>query len=83
MTDSGDENSNDVSYWENSAPMSHKLAKLLLEQAETFLERRDAVKEAIKLGMPIEEVEEYLDWLEMIRCQPQNASEISDVQSDG
>jgi hypothetical protein len=61
--------------------MSHKLAKLLLEQAETFLERREAVKEAIKLGMPIREVEEYLDWLEMIRCQPQNASESSNMQS--
>jgi len=53
--------------------MSHKLAKLLLEQAETFLERHKAVNEAIRLGMPIEEVEEYLDWLDMVRCEPQKA----------
>lgn len=55
--------------------MSHKLAKLLLEQAETFLERREAVKAAIKLGMRIEEIEEYLDWLEMMQCQSEEAPE--------
>ncbi len=55
--------------------MSHKLAKLILEQAETFLERREAVKAAIKLGMRIEEIEEYLDWLEMMRCQSEEAPE--------
>jgi DNA-binding transcriptional MerR regulator len=47
--------------------MSHEIAKLLLEHAETFLERTEAVKSAIALGMPITEIEEYLDWLDNVR----------------
>ncbi len=49
--------------------MSHKLAKLLLEKADTFVERRDAIKTAIDMGMPIREIEAYLDWLELIQKQ--------------
>ena len=47
--------------------MSHEIAKLLLEHAETFLERTEAIKSAIALGMPITEIEEYLDWLDNMR----------------
>jgi hypothetical protein len=47
--------------------MSHEIAKLLLEHAETFLERTEAIKSAAALGMPLNEIEEYLDWLDAVR----------------
>ena len=47
--------------------MSHEVAKLLLEHAETFLERTEAIKAAMGLGMPLGEIEAYLDWLDMVR----------------
>ena len=54
--------------------MSHKIAKLLLEHADTFLERTEAVKTALSLGMPLREIEEYLDWLEIVKSQPTDRS---------
>lgn len=48
--------------------MSHEIAKLLLEHAGTFLERREAVKNALSLGMPLHEIETYLDWLDALRA---------------
>lgn len=51
--------------------MSHEIAKLLLEHAETFLERTEAIKSALGLGMPLHEIEEYLDWLDTVRGQSQ------------
>jgi hypothetical protein len=47
--------------------MSHEIAKLLLEHAETFLERTEAIKTAMSLGMPLSEIEDYLDWLDAMR----------------
>jgi hypothetical protein len=47
--------------------MPHEIAKLLLEHAGTFLERTEAVRTAFKLGMPLNEIEAYLDWLDSIR----------------
>lgn len=47
--------------------MAHEIAKLMLEQADTFLERSEAVEMALYLGMPLREIEEYLDWLENVR----------------
>lgn len=44
--------------------MAHEIAKLLLEQAETFLDRTKAIETAMSLGMPFNEIEEYLDWLD-------------------
>ena len=52
--------------------MAHEIAKLLLEHARTFLERSEAIKSAMRLGMPIHEIEEYLDWLDSIRNAPEN-----------
>ena len=46
--------------------MSHEISKLLLEHAGTFLERREAIKTALSLGMPLNEIEAYLDWLETV-----------------
>jgi hypothetical protein len=47
--------------------MAHEIAKLMLEHAGTFLERAEAVKTALSLGMPLREIEEYLDWLDATR----------------
>ena len=47
--------------------MSHEIAKLLLEHAETVIERTEAIQSAISLGMPLAEIEEYLDWLDAMR----------------
>jgi DNA-binding transcriptional MerR regulator len=47
--------------------MTHEIAKLLLEHAETFLERTEAIKAALSLGMPLNEIQDYLDWLDAIR----------------
>ncbi|MGQ9576756.1 MAG: hypothetical protein ACUVUC_15725 [Thermoguttaceae bacterium] len=44
--------------------MAHEIAKLLLEHAGTFLDRAKAVEAALSLGMPLHEIEEYLDWLD-------------------
>jgi hypothetical protein len=49
-----------------SVPMAHEIAKLLLEHADTFLERAEAIKTALSLGMSLREIEEYLDWLDSI-----------------
>jgi len=42
--------------------VDHKIAKLLLEQADSFLDRTEAVKTALSLGMPLHEIEGYLDF---------------------
>ena len=54
--------------WESKSrlPVGHEIAKLLLEHRGTFLERAEAVKSALALGMPLHEIEEYLDWTEAI-----------------
>ena len=49
--------------------MAHQIAKLLLEHADTFLEKKKAIQSALELGMPLNEIEEYLDWLEFMRSQ--------------
>ncbi len=53
--------------------MSHKIAKLMLEHAGTFLDRAEAVRVAISLGMPLNEIEEYLDWLDATKGRPDDA----------
>jgi len=50
--------------------MAHEIAKLLLEHADTFLERTQAVRTAMDLGMPLHEIQDYLDWLDAIRDPP-------------
>ena len=49
--------------------MAHEIAKLMLENSKTFLEREEAVETALSLGMPLGDIEEYLDWLEMLSAQ--------------
>lgn len=62
--------------------MANELAKLLLEQAGTFLTRKDAIAAAIDLGMPIEEARQYLDWLDAVRDQTGEATPGSDQAND-
>jgi hypothetical protein len=52
---------------ERSGLMAHEIAKLLLEHAGTFLERSEAVKTALELGMPLDDIQSYLDWLDAVR----------------
>ncbi|WP_425618154.1 hypothetical protein NA78x_001853 [Anatilimnocola sp. NA78] len=47
--------------------MSHEIAKLLLEHSG-FLERTKAIQEALNLGMPLHEIEEYLDWIDSMNA---------------
>jgi hypothetical protein len=62
--------------------MAHEIAKLLLEHAETFLERTEAIRAALSLGMPLEEIEEYLDWLDAVRGQPRDDAADRAFQAD-
>jgi hypothetical protein len=55
--------------------MAHEIAKLMLEHAGTFLERAEATGVALSLGMPLHEIEEYLDWLDATRGPPRESSE--------
>ena len=41
--------------------MAHEIAKLLLEHADTFLKRGEAIQTALDLGMSLQQIEEYLD----------------------
>jgi hypothetical protein len=47
--------------------MSHEIAKLLLEHADTLIDRVKAIDTAMSLGMPLYEIEIYLDWLDATR----------------
>lgn len=47
--------------------MAHEVAKLLLEHAATFIQREEAIRSAMKLGMPLNEIQQYLDWLDLVR----------------
>jgi hypothetical protein len=47
--------------------MAHEIAKLMLEHAGTFLQRAEAIRVALSLGMPLRDVEAYLDWLDATR----------------
>lgn len=48
--------------------MAHEVAKLLLEHAGTFLERTEAIKVALSMGMPLQQIEEYLEWVDLINA---------------
>jgi hypothetical protein len=58
--------------------MSHEIAKLLLEKAHTFLDRAEAVRTALQLGMTKREIEDYLDWLDMLPDRTTDADQRKD-----
>jgi DNA-binding transcriptional MerR regulator len=63
--------------------MAHEVAKLMLEHAATFLQRTEALEAALRLGMPLAEIEEYLDWLDATgRGAPAPADESKNTPGD-
>lgn len=60
--------------------MAHQIAKLILEHARTPREREEAIQKAISMGMPLHEIEQYLDWLDAIR-QPKKSHSDGDPPS--
>jgi len=55
--------------------MVHEIARLVLEQADTFLSRQEAIKTALDSGMPLHEIEDYLDWLDIIEGKRESDEE--------
>ena len=55
--------------------MAHEIAKLMLEHAGTFLERTEAIRVAMSLGMSLREIEAYLDWVDSVRGPLRDESE--------
>ena len=49
--------------------MAYEKAKLLLENSNNYFERISAIQSALQLGMPMEDIEEYLDWLRLLRSE--------------
>ncbi|MDD4269875.1 MAG: hypothetical protein PHO07_14470 [Pirellulales bacterium] len=47
--------------------MAHEIAKLILEHADSGKERAAAIRTALSMGMPLSQIEEYLDWLDQMR----------------
>lgn len=47
--------------------MAHEIAKLLLEHAGTAIEREKAIETAVRMGMSLTEIDEYLEWLSLVR----------------
>jgi hypothetical protein len=58
--------------------MTHEKAKRLLEGAASLDERADAIEAALDMGMPLNEIEQFLDWLDVMRetpgCDPGDAT---------
>ncbi len=48
----------------SATAMAHEIARLLLEYAGSFAKRTEAIKVAQGLGMPLHEIQDYLDWLD-------------------
>jgi hypothetical protein len=62
--------------------MQYEIAKLLLEHAGTFLERTEAIRTVLSLGMPLNEIEAYLDWLDSMRSGPATEESDEDLPPD-
>ncbi len=58
-----------------SVAMVHEIARLVLEQADTFLSRQEAIRTALDMGMPLNEIEDYLDWLDIVQRKPESDEE--------
>ena len=56
--------------------MNRETAKEMVARAATFSERADAVRAAIDAGVPLAEVEEYLDWQDANRQYHSHSSAI-------
>jgi hypothetical protein len=47
--------------------LAHEIARFALTYAVTLRERAAAVQAALSLGMPLNQIEEHLDWLDANR----------------
>ena len=63
--------------------MPHEIARLMLEQANTFLDREEAIRTALSVGMPLSEIEAYLDWLDLMRSENGESSREEDDRKEG
>lgn len=55
--------------------MAHEIAKLLLEHAGTAIEREKAIETAVRMGMSLTEINEYLEWLSLVRGEEPQVDE--------
>ncbi len=60
--------------------MDHDDAKLLLQHAATPQQRIEAIQSAQDLGMPLSEIEEYLDWLDCLTFDPEGEQEADESE---
>lgn len=51
--------------------MSYEIAKLILEHARSRAERNVAIRTALGLGMPLRQIEDFLDWLDNLSSRPE------------
>ena len=63
--------------------MPHEIARLMLEQANTFLDREEAIRTALSVGMPLGEIEAYLDWLDLMRSENGDPFRAEDDRKEG
>jgi hypothetical protein len=65
--------------------MAHEHVKQLLHRAATEDERAEAIRQAILAGMPLSEIEAYLDWLDAAggRSLGRNAEMPGGTESSG
>jgi hypothetical protein len=49
--------------------MDHDAAKAVLFQADTQAQRTEAVAQALELGMPLTQIQDYLDWVDATRAE--------------
>jgi len=61
--------------------MAHRVAKHILERAKTPEARVEPVQTALQMGMPLNEIEEYLDWLDMMQGDDDQPDAPSDSDS--
>ena len=62
--------------------MAHENAKSILKKANTDAERTDAIRTAIQLGMPLTEIQDYLDWLDQMRGINSNEDHSADLDDN-
>ncbi|GAA4422485.1 MULTISPECIES: hypothetical protein [Bremerella] len=63
--------------------MANEKAKLLLENATNYFERISAVQSALQLGMPMEDIEDYMDWLRLLRAEHCQMATAGSTESSG
>jgi hypothetical protein len=64
--------------------MAHENAKSSLARARTALARTEAIRAAVSQGMPLNEIEEYLDWLDAVcPLPPESKGDVGEGRERG